>query len=180
MHQCGEGLEMMVNDLNNKRLAERKYLIKIMKCICFVARQGLAFRGNDSNDNLTQLFKLFNKNYYLTLYQNYITKILEKHSDIHQCLEEIIDTNTATMNENSTLVIKDTHNKIKSVLLSLNFRTLQSNFDESLKNEAQSFRNYMKVFEHLLLFLLATRQQISTLHLTALHALSRYFLHVIR
>ena len=116
---------------------------------------------------------------YLTLDQNYITKILEKHSDIHRCLEEIIDTNIATMNENSTLVIKDTYNKIKSVLLSLNFRTLQSNFDESLKNQAQSFRNYMKVFEHLLLFLLATRQQISTLHLTALHALSRYFLHMI-
>ena len=34
---------------------------------------------------------------------------------------------------------------------------------------------YMKVFEHLLLFLRATRQQIWTLHLTSLHALSRYF-----
>ena len=33
----------------------------------------------------------------------------------------------------------------------------------------------MKVFEHLLLFLRATRQQIWPLHLTSLHALSRYF-----
>ena len=33
-----------------------------MECICFLARQGLAFRGNDVNDNLTQLFKLLNKN----------------------------------------------------------------------------------------------------------------------
>ena len=32
----------------------------------------------------------------------------------------------------------------------------------------------MKVFEHLLLFLRVTRQQIWTLHLTSLHALSRY------
>ena len=55
-------LEMTVNDLNNKRLAERKYLIKVMECIRFLARQGLAFRGNDGNDNLTQLFKLLNKN----------------------------------------------------------------------------------------------------------------------
>ena len=62
------------------------------------------------------------------------------------------------MNENSLL--KETHNKIKSVLLSVNFRTLQSNFDESLKNHSRFFRNYMKVFEHLLLFLRATRQQI--------------------
>ena len=33
-----------------------------MECICFLARQGLAFRGNDDNDNVTQLFKLLNKN----------------------------------------------------------------------------------------------------------------------
>ena len=65
---------MTVNDLNNKRLAERKYLIKarilesltslikVMECLRFLARQGLAFRGNGDNDNLTQLFKLLNKN----------------------------------------------------------------------------------------------------------------------
>ena len=103
-------------------------------------------------------------------------EMLEKHPDIHQRLKEIIDTSTtATMNENSSLEIKESHNKIKSVLLSVNFRTLQSNFDESLKNQARFFRNYMKVFEHLLLFLHATRQQIWTLHLTSLHVLSRYF-----
>ena len=55
--QCGDVLEMTVNDLNN-----RKYLIKVMECIRFLARQGLAFRGNDANDNLTQFFKLLNKN----------------------------------------------------------------------------------------------------------------------
>ena len=72
---------------------------------------------------------------YLTLYQKYITKMLEKHPDIYQHLKEIIDTSTtATMNENSSLEIKETHNKIKSILLSVNFRTLQSNFDELLKN----------------------------------------------
>ena len=97
--------------------------------------------------------------------------MLEKHSDIHQRSKEIIDTITIIMNENSTLEIKDTHNKIKSVLLSVNFRTLQSNFDLQLKNQARFFRNYMKVFEHLLLLLRATRQQIWTLHLTSLHAL---------
>ena len=59
--QCGDVLEMTVNDLNNRRLAERKYLIKVMEYIRFLACQGLAFRGNDGNDNLTQLFKLLNK-----------------------------------------------------------------------------------------------------------------------
>ena len=60
--QCGDVLEMTVNDLNNKRLAKRKYLMKVMEYICFLERQGAAFRGNDGNDNLTQLFKLLNKN----------------------------------------------------------------------------------------------------------------------
>ena len=54
--QCGDVLEMTVSDLNNKRLAERKYLIIVMKTTRFLARQGLAFRSNDDNDNLTQLF----------------------------------------------------------------------------------------------------------------------------
>ena len=62
MLQCGDVLEMTVIDLNNKRLAQRKYLIKVMECIHLLARQGLVFRGNDSNENLTQLFKLLNKN----------------------------------------------------------------------------------------------------------------------
>ena len=31
MPQCGDVLEMTVNDLNNKRLAEREYLIKVME-----------------------------------------------------------------------------------------------------------------------------------------------------
>ena len=52
---------MTVNDLNNKRLAERKFLIKVMECIRFLALEGLAFRSNDGNDNLTQLFKLLSK-----------------------------------------------------------------------------------------------------------------------
>ena len=59
--QCGYILEMTVNDLNKKRLAEGKYLIKIMECIHFPACQGLVFRGNDSNDNPT-FFRLLNKN----------------------------------------------------------------------------------------------------------------------
>ena len=53
--KCGDVLEMTFNDLNNKRLAERKYLIKVMECIRFLARQGLAFRVNDGNDNLRRL-----------------------------------------------------------------------------------------------------------------------------
>ena len=55
-------LEMKVNGLNYNCLTERKDLINVLECIRFLARQGLVFRGNDGNDNLTQLFKLLNKN----------------------------------------------------------------------------------------------------------------------
>ena len=60
--QCGDVWQMTVNDLNNERLAEKEYFIKVMECIRFLACQGSGFRGNDSNGNLTQLFKLLNKN----------------------------------------------------------------------------------------------------------------------
>ena len=53
---------MTITALNKNRLAERKYLLKIMDCIRYLALQGIAFRGDDGNDNLTQLFKLLNKN----------------------------------------------------------------------------------------------------------------------
>ena len=98
--------------------------------------------------------------FYLKLYQKYTTEILQKHSDTHNCLKKIIDARTTTIDENSTRKIKHTPNKIKSVLLSVNFETLKSNFDSLLKNQAQFFRKYIKVFGHLLLFLRETRQQI--------------------
>ena len=34
--QCGDVLEMAVNDLDNKCLAEKKYLIKVIECIRFL------------------------------------------------------------------------------------------------------------------------------------------------
>ena len=41
-----------------------------MECIRFLAHQRLAFRGNDGNDNLTQLFKLLNINEHLEFDQH--------------------------------------------------------------------------------------------------------------
>ena len=48
-------------------------------------------------------------------------------------------------------------------------------FDKSLTNQAKYFRNFMKVFELLLLFARATRQQLWELHLSTLHQLTKYF-----
>ena len=78
------------------------------------------------------------------------------YKNVRETLRHSPALSTATMNENPTLEIKDTHNKMKSVLLSVKFRTLQSNFDELLKNQAHFFRNCMKVFEQLHFVLSAT------------------------
>ena len=71
--------------------------------------------------------------------------------------------------------INITHNKVKSGLVKVNFELLQTNFIESSKTQAQSFKNYMKVFEYLLLFLRTTQQQNWILQLKSLHELSKYF-----
>ena len=76
-------LEMTINDLNNKRLAERRYLIKVMECIRFLALEGLAFRGNDSNDNLTQLFKLLSEKNSAPLTRLYKESHLEPRQHKH-------------------------------------------------------------------------------------------------
>ena len=49
-------------------------------------------------------------------------------------------------------------------------------FDKSLANQAKYFPNFMKVFELLLLFTRATRQQLWELHLSTLHELAKYFI----
>ena len=56
--KCGDIMEMTVNELQKQRIIERKYVIKIMECIQYLARQGIAMRGDNGNDNLKQLLKL--------------------------------------------------------------------------------------------------------------------------
>ena len=77
---CGDVLEMTIIELNKKRLAERMYLLKIMDCIRYLARQGIALRGDSGNDNLTQLFKLLNKN------DESAMRSLESNNDQHKYL----------------------------------------------------------------------------------------------
>ena len=47
-------------------------------------------------------------------------------------------------------------------------------FDKFLTNQANYFHNFMKLFELLLLFTRATRQQLWESHLSTLHELAKY------
>ena len=68
-----------------------------------------------------------------------------------------------------------THESLVAILQSLNFQEIQNNFDASLNHEAQFLRIFMRMFEYLLLFIRATRQQMWELHLASLHELVKYF-----
>ena len=67
------------------------------------------------------------------------------------------------------------HESLVAILQSLNFQEIQNNFDASLNHEAQFLRIFMRMFEYLLLFIRATRQQMWELHLASLHELVKYF-----
>ena len=56
-----------------------------------------------------------------------------------------------------------------------NFQTLQRELNESLKHQSLFYRNYMDLFEHLLIFIRASRQQSWQLHLNSLHKIIPYF-----
>ena len=61
------------------------------------------------------------------------------------------------------------------MLTELNFHQLQKEFDENLKNQNKFYKNCMLLFETLLLFIRASRQQLWKLHLESLHCLCPYF-----
>ena len=110
---------------------------------------------------------------YLSLYQKYISKMLETNSDVKTSLKDTV--NKFTSIETGNFNVKKAHDEIKRVLLSSKFDNIQYLFDQALTNQAKFFRNYMKLFETLLLFIRASRQQNWSLHLASLHNLAKYF-----
>ena len=57
----------------------------------------------------------------------------------------------------------------------INLSELQSQFDSSLSNQARLYRNYMDLFEAILLFIRLSREQSWELHLQSLNLLCPYF-----
>ena len=60
--RCTDVGDMLSDVLKAKRLEQRKYFIKVMECVQYLARQGIPFLGsNDNNDNFYQLLLLMGK-----------------------------------------------------------------------------------------------------------------------
>mgnify|MGYP001801130696 CR=1 FL=1 len=60
--QCHDVGELMDSHLTKRRLIERKYLLKVIRCLRYLGRQGIALQGSDGNDNFTQLLRLLGTN----------------------------------------------------------------------------------------------------------------------
>ena len=52
----------MDNQQSKKRATERKYLLEVIRCLCYIGRQGIAQQGHDGNGNFTQLLRLLRTN----------------------------------------------------------------------------------------------------------------------
>ena len=70
--------------------------------------------------------------------------------------------------------LKENHQKLIELIASIDFISLRTEFDKQLTNQAKFLRNYMSLFETLLLFIRASRQQSWELHLASLHHLCKY------
>ena len=115
---------------------------------------------------------------YLSLFKEYVVSLIDSHPLIEKDLREgIINGITAIENykQESKERLIENHQKLIELISSIDFITLQTEFDEQLTNQAKFLRNYMSLFETLLLFLRASRQQNWELHLVSLHNLCKYF-----
>ena len=115
---------------------------------------------------------------YLALYQLYIEKFLEVNPTIEKELREgVVNaiTDVSKYQKEAEARLKENHKNLMEIFQTLDFELLQQKFNESLIHQAKFYNNYMTMFESLLLFIRASREQSWQLHLTSLHSLCPYF-----
>ena len=82
--RCTDVGDMLSDDLNAKRLEQRKYFIKVMECVQYLARQEIPFLGsNDNNGNFYQLLLLMGRYDKIILDQIEDTSVKWKHKFTH-------------------------------------------------------------------------------------------------
>ena len=89
--KCKDVGEMTNHTLVESRKRERKYLLDVIRCLRYLARQGVALQGNNSNDNFTQLmFLLGTKDENITAHLNRASGNKYTHHDIQNELLDIM------------------------------------------------------------------------------------------
>ena len=115
---------------------------------------------------------------YLSLFKKYTVPLIDSHALLEKDLREGI-INAITIIENQKQEcnesLKENHQKLIELISSIDLISLQTEFDKQLTNQAKFLRNYMSLFETLLLFIHASRQQNLELHLASLYHLCKNF-----
>ena len=114
---------------------------------------------------------------YLALHKLYLAKLFEQYpEEFEHSVKNIESVQLATKSsEIDNHSLKDGHIYLYDTLCNIEFHDKEEEFDNSLTKQAKFLRNFMKMFESLLLFVRATRQKDWELHLTSMNGLVLYF-----
>ena len=116
--------------------------------------------------------------FYLSLYKMYVGMFIDRHQAIEKEIKEVVINSILDISEYSNEQdekIKQNHKNVRHLMQEINLLELQSQFDSSLSNQARFYRNYMDLFEVILLFIRASREQSWEPHLQSLNLLCPYF-----
>ena len=116
---------------------------------------------------------------YLVLFKLYMSKFVDDNQEIEKELREAVmnaisDVSGNTKEKNDA--VNQKHTSLLETLKNIGFDILtQNTFDASLNKQVRFYRIYMTLFDSILLFIRATREQSWELHLYILHKLCPYF-----
>ena len=114
---------------------------------------------------------------YIALYELYLEKLASFYPEIenlrnasNQIAEKISNSRNSNRKE-----VKEGHEQMFHQIENVDFLSKQKSFDCCLRNQSKLLRNFMKMFQKLLLFIRSSRQSIWNLHLSSLCELTKYF-----
>ena len=111
---------------------------------------------------------------YLALNKLYMRKFVDDLQEIEKDLKEAVVYAISSVPEyakENKEITRHNHQDLLDGMNSINFAGLQDDFNKSLNNQAKFHRIYMNLFEKILLFICATREEPWKLHLRSLHEL---------
>ena len=115
---------------------------------------------------------------YIVLHKLYIGKILETNpaieKDLLQASAHVADDLAEKCQKRNKSGVQEFESDTIGALKSTCFLDVQKNFDSPLTHQSKFLKNFMIIFENLLMFIRASRLGLWNLHLQSLHHLSKY------
>ena len=99
---------------------------------------------------------------YLALNKLYMRKFVDDLQEIEKDLKEAVVYAISSVPEyakENKEITRHNHQDLLDGMNSINFAGLQDDFNKSLNNQAKFYRIYMNLFEKILLFICATREE---------------------